>query len=55
MDGHIVIDVMHYWPSIDGILNEFANAARATSTIVRDAPPVNTRLVKTFTTLATTS
>ena len=46
MDGHIVIDVMNSWPPIDGILNDFAYGERPTSTIVRDALPVNMRLMK---------
>jgi 8-hydroxy-5-deazaflavin:NADPH oxidoreductase len=48
MDGHIVIDVMNYWPPIDGILDEFDHTGRASSTIVRDALPMTARLVKTF-------
>lgn len=46
--GHVVVDVMNYWPPIDGILPEFADAGRASSTVVRDALPSTARLTKTF-------
>jgi len=46
--GRVVIDVMNYWPPVDGALPEFADAGRPTSTIVRDALPPTARLVKTF-------
>ena len=48
MAGHIVIDVMNYWPPIDGTLPEFESTDRPTSTLVRDALPPSARLVKTF-------
>lgn len=48
MADHIVIDVMNYWPPIDGILPEFDNTDRPSSTIVRDSLPATARLVKTF-------
>lgn len=47
MGGHIVIDVMNYWPPINGVLPEF-EADRPSSTIVRDHLPPTARLVKTF-------
>ncbi|GAA1738773.1 hypothetical protein GCM10009809_37550 [Isoptericola hypogeus] len=46
--GHIVIDVMNHWPPIDGLLPEFADAGRPSSTVVRDALPSTARLVKTL-------
>jgi predicted dinucleotide-binding enzyme len=48
MAGHIVIDVMNYWPPIDGTLPDFETADRPTSAIVRDALPASARLVKSF-------
>lgn len=48
MAGHIVIDVMNYWPPIDGTLPEFEHTDRPTSTIVRDALPPTAQLVKSF-------
>lgn len=48
MAGHIVIDVMNYWPPLDGTLPEFEHTDRPTSTIVRDALPPSARLVKSF-------
>lgn len=44
----IVIDVMNYWPPIDGTLAEFEDSERPSSEIVRDALPSTARLVKTF-------
>lgn len=46
--GHIVVDVMNYWPPIDGILPEFENDDRPSSAIIQDALPSTARLVKTF-------
>lgn len=46
--GHVVIDVMNHWPPIDGLLPEFADAGRPSSTVVRDALPPTARLVKAF-------
>lgn len=48
MGGHIVIDVMNYWPPLDGLLPEFESTDRPSSTIVRDSLPETARLVKTF-------
>lgn len=48
LDGHTVIDVMNYWPPIDGILPEFENTDRPSSAVVQDALPNTARLVKTF-------
>jgi 8-hydroxy-5-deazaflavin:NADPH oxidoreductase len=47
LDGRLVIDVMNYWPPVDGVLPAFENA-RPSSQIVRDALPPATRLVKTL-------
>jgi predicted dinucleotide-binding enzyme len=46
--GHVVIDVMNYWPPIDGILPEFEDTDRPSSAIVQDTLPSGTHLVKTF-------
>jgi predicted dinucleotide-binding enzyme len=46
--GHVVIDVMNYWPPIDGILPEFESSRRPSSAVIRDALPNSARLVKTF-------
>lgn len=46
--GHTVIDVMNYWPPIDGILPEFENADQPSSVVVQEALPRTARLVKTF-------
>lgn len=45
--GRIVIDVMNYWPPINGVLPEF-EAGRPSSTVVRDAMPPSAQIVKTF-------
>lgn len=45
---HTVIDVMNYWPPIDGALAEFEGTDRPSSAIVQEALPPSTRLVKTF-------
>lgn len=47
LDGRLVIDMMNYWPPVDGILPEF-EGARPSSEIVRDALPPAARLVKTL-------
>lgn len=41
MDGHIVVDVMNYWPPIDGTLDEFESTDRPTSTIVDRLKVIN--------------
>lgn len=48
MGDHVVIDVMNYWPPINGVLPEFEEPDRPSSTVVRDALPSTARLVKTF-------
>jgi predicted dinucleotide-binding enzyme len=48
MAGHVVIDVMNHWPPIDGVMPEFTDAGRPSSTLVRDALPPTARLVKTL-------
>lgn len=48
MASHIVIDLMNYWPPLDGTLPEFETATRPSSTIVRDALPPTARLVRSF-------
>lgn len=45
--GRTVVDVMNYWPPIDGVLPEFEDG-RPSSEIVRDALPPTSRLVKTL-------
>jgi 8-hydroxy-5-deazaflavin:NADPH oxidoreductase len=45
--GSLVVDVMNYWPPIDGILPEF-EGVRPSSELVREALPPTTRLVKTL-------
>lgn len=47
MGDRIVIDVMNYWPPINGVLPEF-EAGRPSSAVVRDALPPDARVVKTF-------
>jgi predicted dinucleotide-binding enzyme len=46
MNDHVVIDVMNYWPPINGVLPEVENATRPSSIVVRDALPPTTRIVK---------
>lgn len=46
--GRIVIDVMNYWPPIDGTLPEFETTDLPTSTLVRQALPPTASVVKTF-------
>jgi predicted dinucleotide-binding enzyme len=48
LDGRVVIDVMNYWPPIDGTLPEFDGTDTPSSVIVQGALPAGTRLVKTF-------
>jgi 8-hydroxy-5-deazaflavin:NADPH oxidoreductase len=48
MGGHIVIDVMNYWPPINGVLPEFDTSDQPSSRIVRDSLPPTAQLVKTF-------
>jgi predicted dinucleotide-binding enzyme len=43
-----VVDVMNYWPPVDGFLPEFEASGRSTSEVVRDGWPTSTRLVKTL-------
>jgi len=45
---HVVVDVMNYWPPVDGVLPEFDGTGRASSAIVQDTLPSSTRLVKSF-------
>jgi hypothetical protein len=44
----IVIDVMNYWPPVDGLVPEFQHSGQPSSVLVRDALAPTTRLVKTF-------
>jgi 8-hydroxy-5-deazaflavin:NADPH oxidoreductase len=44
----IIIDVMNYWPPVDGLLPKFQHSRRPSSVLVRDALPPTSRLVKTF-------
>jgi predicted dinucleotide-binding enzyme len=44
----IVIDVMNYWPPVDGLLPQFQHSRQPSSVLVRDALPPTARLVKTF-------
>jgi 8-hydroxy-5-deazaflavin:NADPH oxidoreductase len=46
--GRVVIDLMNYWPPVDGILPEFEESDQPSSVLVRDALPDSVRLVKTF-------
>ena len=46
--GHVVIDMMNYWPRVDGALPEFERSTTPTSVLVRDALPSTARLVKTI-------
>ena len=46
--GRIVVDVMNYWPPVDGRIAEFETDSRPSSALVQDALPATTRLVKTF-------
>ena len=48
----IVIDVMNYWPPVNGLLHELQHPRRPSSVLVRDAPASTTRLVKTFNLIA---
>lgn len=46
--GRTVIDVMNYWPPVDGILPDFEATDRTSSEIVRDHLPATAHLVKTL-------
>jgi predicted dinucleotide-binding enzyme len=46
--GRVVVDVMNYWPPIDGVLPEFEDAGRPSSVVVQAALPPTARVVKTF-------
>ena len=48
LDGRTVINVMNYWPPIDGTLPEFDVDGRPSSAVVQDALPATATLVKTF-------
>lgn len=48
LGDRVVIDVMNYWPPVDGDLPEFEADARPSSEIVRDALPPTAQLVKTL-------
>jgi predicted dinucleotide-binding enzyme len=37
--GRTIVDVMNYWPPIDGVLPEFEESSRPSSVIARDAMP----------------
>ena len=45
--GHTVVDVMNYWPPIDGVLPEFEDTDRPSSVVIQRALPTAT-VVKTF-------
>ncbi|MFL0359395.1 NADPH-dependent F420 reductase [Curtobacterium flaccumfaciens] len=45
--GRTVVDVMNYWPPIDGTLPEFENTERPSSAVIQDAIPAAT-VIKTF-------
>jgi predicted dinucleotide-binding enzyme len=47
-EGRIVVDVMNYWPPVDGVMPEFEVPDRSSSEVVRDGWPSSIRLVKTF-------
>lgn len=46
--GRVVLDLMNYWPAVDGVLPEFEVPGRPTSAVIRDALPDSARLVKTL-------
>lgn len=46
--GKVVIDVMNYWPPVDGTLPAFEDTASTSSEVVREALPASASLVKTF-------
>lgn len=48
LGGRVVIDVMNYWPPIDGVMAPFADAGQPSSVVVRNALPRAVRLVKAF-------
>lgn len=45
--GRTVVDVMNYWPPMDGVLAEFDDAGRPSSVVVQEGLPSAT-VVKTF-------
>src|SRR5258708_27968184 len=45
--GKIVVDVMNYWPPVDGVQSMFENGERGSSEIVQDRLPAS-RVVKTL-------
>lgn len=47
LDGRVVVDVMNYWPPIDGNLPEFDDAVSGTSTVVAQRLQ-GARIVKAF-------
>jgi predicted dinucleotide-binding enzyme len=47
-EGRIVVDVMNYWPPVDGVLPEFEDSDRSSSEVVRDGWPSSIQLVKAF-------
>lgn len=47
-EGKVIVDVMNYWPPVDGIVPEFEAPGRTSSEVVRDGWPASIRLVKTF-------
>lgn len=45
---HVVVDVMNYWPPVDGVLPEFEHLAQPSSRLVSRALPATATLVKTL-------
>jgi len=48
LGGHVVVDVMNYWPPVDGVLPAFEDTDQPSSVVVQGALPASARLVKTF-------
>lgn len=46
--GHVVVDMMNYWPPVDGVLPDFEEPATPSSVVVAGTLPAGARLVKTF-------
>jgi predicted dinucleotide-binding enzyme len=46
LGGHIVVDMMNYWPDVDGSLPEFEGAVKPSSVLVAEALPPTARVVK---------
>jgi predicted dinucleotide-binding enzyme len=44
--SHVVIDMMNYWPPVDGVLPGFEGSARPSSVLVAEALPAGALLVK---------